>query len=107
MARIERSAKTVADEKKETLLAQIRFAYKKPIVLGDYSPKESKPMEQWIDRFIDEEVSQYSLGNIAHVFSDHERAIKLLLLYLEEQGAIDESGVGLKEKKKLQAMLKG
>ena len=96
----------MVDAKKNNLLAQIRFAYKKPIVLGDYSPKESKPMEQWIDRFIDEEVGQYSLANIAHVFSDHERAIKLLLLYLEEQGAIDESGVELEEKKRLQAMLK-
>ena len=95
------------DTKKNNLLAQIRFAYKKPIVLGEYSPKVSKPMEQWIDRFIDEEVGQYSLANIAHVFSDHERAIKLLLLYLEEQGAIDESGVELEEKKRLQDMLKG
>ena len=95
------------DTKKNNLLAQIRFAYKKPIVLGEYSRKVSEPMEQWIDRFIDEEVGQYSLSNIAHVFSDHERAIKLLLLYLEEQGAIDESGVELEEKKRLQAMLKG
>ena len=92
--------------KKDALLAQIRFAYKKPIVLGEYSPKHSKPMEHWIDRFIDEEVSQYNSANIAYVFSDHERAIKLLLLYLEEQGAIDDSGVESEEKKKLQAMLK-
>lgn len=97
----------MADAKKDNLLAQIRFAYKKPIVLGEYSPKDSKPLEHWIDRFIDEEVRQYRLANIAHVFSDHERAIKLLLLYLEEQGAIDESGVELEEKKRLQAMLKG
>ena len=97
----------MVDTKKNNLLAQIRFAYKKPIVLGEYSRKVSEPMEQWIDRFIDEEVGQYSLSNIAHVFSDHERAIKLLLLYLEEQGAIDESGVELEEKKRLQAMLKG
>ena len=96
----------MADEKKDNLLAQIRFAYKKPIVLGEYPPGESKPLEYWIDRFIDEEVSQYSLANIAYVFSDHERATKLLLVYLEEQGAIKESGVELEEKENLQAMLK-
>jgi hypothetical protein len=96
----------VADAKKDNLLAQIRFAYKKPIVLGQYAPGESKPLEHWIDRFIDEEVSQYSLANIADVFSNHERATKLLLVYLEEQGAIEESGVELEEKENLQAMLK-
>jgi hypothetical protein len=96
----------VADTKKHNLLAQIRFAYKKPIVLGAYSPQDSKPLEYWIDRFIDEEVSQYSLANIAHVFSDHKRATKLLLVYLEEQGAIDDSGVELQEKEDLQSMLK-
>ena len=91
---------------KDNLLAQIRFAYKKPIVLGEYPPKESKAMEYWIDRFIDEEVSRYSLENIAHVFSDHKRAVKLLLLYLEGQGVVEDSGVKLEEKEGLQAMLK-
>jgi hypothetical protein len=105
--RIERSAGIVTDIKKDNLLAQIRFAYKKPIVLGEYPPKESKPLEYWIDRFIDEEVSQYSLANIVQVFSDRERATKLLLVYLEEQGAIEESGVELQEKEDLQSMLKG
>ena len=96
----------MADEKKDNLLAQIRFAYKKPIVLGQYAPGESKPLEHWIDRFIDEEVERHSLANIAHVFSDHERATKLLLVYLEEQGVIEDSGVELEEKENLQAMLK-
>ncbi|MCK4729145.1 MAG: hypothetical protein KAT27_09495 [Desulfobacterales bacterium] len=97
----------MADTKKDKLLAQIRFAYKKPIVLGEYPPGESKPLEHWIDRFIDEELRRYSIVNIAHVFSDHERAIKLLLLYLEEQGVIENSGVKLQEKENLQGMLKG
>jgi hypothetical protein len=97
----------VADANKDKLLAQIRFAYKKPIVLGEYPPGESKPLEHWIDRFIDEEVRRHSIVNIAHVFSDHERAIKLLLLYLEEQGVIEDSGVELQEKENLQGMLKG
>jgi hypothetical protein len=97
----------VADAKKDSLLAQIRFAYKKPIVLGEYPPGESKPLEHWIDRFIDEEVRRYSSANIVYVFSDHERAVKLLLLYLEEQGVIEDSGVELEEKENLRAMLKG
>ena len=97
----------MADAKKDSLLAQIRFAYKKPIVLGEYPPGESKPLEHWIDRFIDEEVRRYSFANIVYVFSDHERAVKLLLLYLEEQGVIEDSGVELEEKENLQAMLKG
>ena len=97
----------MSDEKKDSLLAQIRFAYKKPIVLGKHSPKESEALEYWIDRFIDEEVSRYSLANIAQVFSHHEHAIKLLLLYLEQQGAIEDSGVKSEEKEKLQAMLEG
>ncbi|MCK4389670.1 MAG: hypothetical protein KAV83_05470 [Desulfobacterales bacterium] len=96
----------MADAKKDTLLAQIRFAYKKPIVLGEYPAKESEPLEYWIDRFLDEEVSQYAFSNIAQVFSDHGRAKKLLLLYLEEQGAIEDSGLELEEKKMLKAMLK-
>jgi len=96
----------VADAKKDNLLAQIRFAYKKPIVLGKRSPKDSKTLEYWIDRFIDEEVSRHSIKNIADVFSHHEHAIKLLLLYLEEQGAIEDSGVESEEKEKLLAMLK-
>ncbi len=97
----------MADVKyKDNLLAQIRFAYKKPIVLGEYPPKESKAMEYWIDRFIDEEVSRYNIMNIAHVFSDHKRAIKLLLLYLEGQGVVEDSGVKLEEKEDLQAMLR-
>ena len=104
-ARFERNEKIVADEKKDTLLAQIRFAYKKPIVLGEYPPKEGKALEYWIDRFIDKEVSKYSFVNIEHVFSDHQRAVKLLLLYLEKQGVIEDSGVNLEEQKKLQAML--
>lgn len=94
------------DPKKDNLLAQIRFAYKKPIVLGDYPSEKSKGLEYWIDKFIDEEVSRYSLVNIAHVFSDHQRAIKLLLCYLEEQGVVDDSGVESIEKEALQAMLK-
>jgi hypothetical protein len=97
----------VVDTKKDNLLSQIRFAYKKPLVLGEHSPKESKALEYWIDRFIDEEVSRYSLTSIAQVFSHHERAVKLLLVYLEEQGAIEDSGVKSEEKEKLQAMLKG
>jgi len=101
------NAKVVADHKKDKLLAQIRFAYKKPIVLGEHPRKEGKALEYWIDRFLDEEVSQYSLASIAHVFSDHERATKLLLLYLETQGAIEDSGVESEEKEKLQGMLKG
>jgi len=96
----------VVDAKKDTLLAQIRFAYKKPIVLGEYSEKETKNLEYWIDRFIDEEVSQYGSTNIEHVFSDHQRAIKVLLLYLEEQGVIEDSGVQSEEQEALQAMLK-
>lgn len=95
----------MADAKKDNLLAQIRFAYKKPIVLGEYSPKEGEALEYWIDRFIDEEVSRYSLASIANVFSSHEYAIKLLLLYLEEQGVVEDSGVESKEKDNLQAML--
>ena len=96
----------MADPKKDNLLAQIRFAYKKPIVLGKRSPKESQAMEYWIDRFIDEEVRQHSLAKIALVFSEHDHAIKLLLIYLEEQGAIKDSGVTKEEKQRLQAMLK-
>ena len=95
----------MADNKKNALLAQIRFAYKKPIVLGEYSQKETKNLEYWIDRFIDEEVSQYGFTNIEHVFSDHQRAIKILLLYLEDQGVIEESGVRSEEKEALQALL--
>jgi hypothetical protein len=106
-ASIERSTRIVTDAKhKDNMLAQIRFAYKKPIVLGEYPPKESKALEYWIDRFIDEEVSRYNPANIVHVFSDHERAIKLLLLYLEGQGVVEDSGVKLEEKEGLQAMLK-
>jgi hypothetical protein len=102
-----RSTGIVGDAKhKDNLLAQIRFAYKKPIVLGEYPPKESKALEYWIDRFIDEEVSRYNFANIAHVFSDYERATKLLLLYLEGQGVVEDSGVKLEEKENLQAMLK-
>lgn len=96
----------MADAKKDNLLSQIRFAYKKPIVLGEHSPRESKALEYWIDRFLDEEVSRYSLASIAYVFSDHQRATKLLLLYLETQGVIKDSGVESEEKEKLQAMLK-
>jgi len=96
----------VADEKKDNLLAQIRFAYKKPIVLGEYPPKEGKALEYWIDRFIDKEVSRYSFVSIEHAFSDHRRAVKLLLLYLEKQGVIEDSGVKLEEKEKLLAMLR-
>jgi hypothetical protein len=96
----------VANAKKDSLLAQIRFAYKKPIVLGEYPPRVSEGLEYWIDRFIDQEVIQYSSTNIAHVFSDYERAVKLLLLYLEEQGVIEGSGIDLEEKEKLRAMLK-
>jgi hypothetical protein len=96
----------LADNKKNALLAQIRFAYKKPIVLGEYSQNETKNLEYWIDRFIDEEVSQYGFTNIEHVFSDHQRAIKVLLLYLEEQGVIEESGVQSEEKEALEALLK-
>ena len=96
----------MADPKKDNLLAQIRFAYKKPIVLGKRAPKESKTMEYWIDRFIDEEVSQHSLSKIAQVFSEHDHAIKLLLIYLEEQGAIEDSGVKKEERERLSAMLK-
>ena len=95
----------MADSKKKTLLSQIRFAYKKPIVLGEYSQKETKNMEYWIDRFIDEEVSQYGFANIEHVFSDHQRAIKVLLMYLEDQGVIEESGVQSEEREALQALL--
>jgi hypothetical protein len=98
--------KTVADDKKDALLAQIRFAYKKPIVLGQYPQKETENLEYWIDRFIDEEVSQYGFANIEHVFSNHQRAIKVLLLYLEDQGVIADSGVQSEEKEALQAMLK-
>ena len=96
----------MANEKKDNLLAQIRFAYKKPIVLGEYPPKEGEALEYWIDRFIDEEVSRYSLASIADVFSNHKHAIKLLLLYLEEQGVVKDSGVESREKESLQAMLK-
>ena len=96
----------MSDAKKDTLLAQIRFAYKKPIVLGEYPPKEGRALEYWIDRFIDKEVSQYSFVSIEHVFSDHRRAVKLLLLYLEKQGVIEDSGVKLEEQEKLEAMLK-
>lgn len=95
----------MVDPKKNTLLAQIRFAYKKPIVLGEYSQKETKNLEYWIDRFIDEEVSQYGFANIEHVFSDHQRAIKILLMYLEDQGVIEESGVASEEREALQALL--
>jgi len=95
----------VVDSKKNTLLSQIRFAYKKPIVLGEYSQKETKNLEYWIDRFIDEEVSQYGFTNIEHVFSDHQRAIKILLIYLEDQGVIEESGVQSEEREALQALL--
>jgi hypothetical protein len=97
----------LTERKKDSLLAQIRFAYKKPIVLGEYSPEDGKAMEYWIDRFIDEEVSLYGLANIAHVFSDRERAVKLLLLYLEENGVLGDSGVHSEEKASLRAMLKG
>ena len=97
----------MTDQKKDSLLAQIRFAYKKPIVLGEYSSKQSQVMEYWIDRFIDEEVRLHNIASIAHVFSDRERAVKLLLLYLEEQGVVDDSGVQSDEKNKLRAMLKG
>jgi hypothetical protein len=96
----------VVDPKKNTLLSQIRFAYKKPIVLGDYSQKETKNLEYWIDRFIDEEVSQYGFANIEYVFSDHQRAIKILLMYLEDQGVIEESGVQSEEREALEALLK-
>ena len=96
----------MSDEKKDTLLAQIRFAYKKPIVLGEYPPKEGRALEYWIDHFIDKEVSRYSFVSIEHVFSDHRRAVKLLLLYLEKQGVIEDSGVKLEEQEKLEAMLK-
>ena len=96
----------MVDNKKNALLAQIRFAYKKPIVLGEYSNKETKNLEYWIDRFVDEEVSQYGFTNIEHVFSDHQRAIKVLLLYLENQGVIEESGVQSEEKEALEALLK-
>jgi hypothetical protein len=96
----------LVDNKKNALLAQIRFAYKKPIVLGEYSQNETKNLEYWIDRFIDEEVSQYGFTNIEHVFSDHQRAIKVLLLYLEDQGVIEESGVQSEEKEVLEALLK-
>jgi hypothetical protein len=54
----------LVDNKKNALLAQIRFAYKKPIVLGEYSQNETTNLEYWIDRFIDEEVSQYGFTNI-------------------------------------------
>jgi hypothetical protein len=97
----------LTERKKDSLLSQIRFAYKKPIVLGEYSPEDGKAMEYWIDRFIDEEVSSYGLANIAHVFSDRERAVKLLLLYLEEHGVVNNSGVHSEEKVMLRAMLKG
>ena len=96
----------MVDSKKNTLLSQIRFAYKKPIVLGEYSQKETKNLEYWIDRFIDEEVSQYGFANIEHVFSDHRRAIKILLMYLEDQGVIEESGVQSEEREALVALLK-
>ncbi|MBW1744429.1 MAG: hypothetical protein JRJ47_13520 [Deltaproteobacteria bacterium] len=96
----------MVDNKKNALLAQIRFAYKKPIVLGEYSQKDTKNLEYWIDRFIDEEVSQYGFTNIERVFSDHQRAIKVLLLYLEDQGVIEESGVQSEEKEALQTLLK-
>jgi len=96
----------LVDNKKNTLLAQIRFAYKKPIVLGEYSQKDTKNLEYWIDRFVDEEVSQYGFTNIEHVFSDHQRAIKILLLYLEDQGVIEESGVQSEEKEALETLLK-
>ncbi|MBW2172786.1 MAG: hypothetical protein JRF69_12595 [Deltaproteobacteria bacterium] len=96
----------MVDNKKNTLLAQIRFAYKKPIVLGEYSQKDTKNLEYWIDRFVDEEVSQYGFTNIEHVFSDHQRAIKILLLYLEDQGVIEESGVQSEEKEALETLLK-
>jgi hypothetical protein len=97
----------VVDTKKDNLLSQIRFAYKKPLVLGEHPPKERKSLEYWIDRFIDEEVSRYSIANIAQVFSHHEYATKLLLIYLEKQGAIEDSGIKSEEREKLQAMLKG
>ena len=96
----------MVDNKKNALLAQIRFAYKKPIVLGEYSQKDTKNLEYWIDRFVDEEVSQYGFTNIEHVFSDHQRAIKILLLYLEDQGVIEESGVQSEEKEALETLLK-
>jgi hypothetical protein len=95
----------VADTKKNALLSQIRFAYKKPIVLGEYSQTETENLEYWIDRFIDEEVSQYGFANIEHVFSDHQRAIKILLVYLEGQGVIEDSGVRPEEREMLQALL--
>jgi len=97
----------VAEPNKDVLLAQIRFAYKKPIVLGEYPEKQGEALEYWIDRFIDEEVSQYGFENIRYVFSDHSRAIKLLLLYLEEKGVIEDSGVQIEEKEELRTMLKG
>jgi hypothetical protein len=97
----------VTERKKDNLLAQIRFAFKKPIVLGECSPEEGKAMEYWIDRFIDEEVSLYGLSNIAHVFSSRERAVKLLLLYLEKHGVVNDSGVNSEDKTMLRAMLKG
>lgn len=97
----------MTDQKKDSLLAQIRFAYKKPIVLGECSPEDSHMMEYWIDRFIDEEVRLHSISSIARVFSDRERAVKLLLLYLEEQGIVDDSGVQTDERDRLRAMLKG
>jgi hypothetical protein len=96
----------VGDPNKNNLLAQIRFAYKKPIVLGEYAPTDSKNLEYWIDKFIDEEVGRHSFANIAHVFSNHQRAIKLLMCYLEEQGVVDDSGVDPGEKKALKTMLK-
>lgn len=96
----------MVDSKKNTLLSQIRFAYKKPIVLGEYSQKETENLEYWIDRFIDEEVSRYGSANIEHVFSDHRRAIKILLLYLEDQGVIEESGVQSEEREALLALLR-
>lgn len=97
----------MGDPIKDNLLAQIRFAYKKPIVLGKRSEKESKGLEYWIDRFIDEEISRYGSASIARAFSHHEHAVKLLLIYLEEQGAIEDSGVATEEKARLQAMLEG
>jgi hypothetical protein len=97
----------VSDSKKDSLLAQIRFAFKKPLVLGNHSREEGKELEYWIDRFIDEEVGRYSPASIADVFSDHENAAKLLLLYLEEQGAIEDSGIKSEDKDKLRSMLKG
>jgi len=78
----------MTERKKDSLLSQIRFAYKKPIGLAEYSPEDG-------------------LANIAHVFGDRERAVKLLLLYLEEHGVVDNSGVHSEEKALLRAMLKG